>query len=156
MNVARVSRLALFALVTVLPVACGRNREDRPASPDGGVRHTALPTQVAIAAADACRYVGQTGTVCGVVVSGRFAARSKGRPTFLNLDQPWPNHVFTVVIWQRDRAKFPASPEAYYRDRRICVTGRIVEYRGRAQIVVTAPAQVVMSEIVETIPAGGR
>src|SRR6516165_3206134 len=58
------------------------------------------------AAEDAASHVGEIGTVCGLVVSSKFAIRSKGQLTFLNLDRPHPDHVFTVVIWGKDRPKF--------------------------------------------------
>ena len=58
----------------------------------------------------------------------------------------YPNQILTVVIWGRDRAKFPDSPEAYYRDRKICVTGRITGYRGKAEIIVEDPLQIAASE----------
>jgi hypothetical protein len=35
---------------------------------------------------------------------------SKGHPTFLNLDEPNPKEVFTILIWGSDRAKF-GTPE---------------------------------------------
>ncbi len=39
-------------------------------------------------AAEAKDRVGETATVCGSVVSTRYAASTKGQPTFLNLDKP--------------------------------------------------------------------
>jgi hypothetical protein len=52
-----------------------------------------------ISPADAIHFVGQVVTVCGHVASARYASDSKGQPTFLNLDKPYPNHVFTAVNW---------------------------------------------------------
>jgi len=63
-------------------------------------------------------------TVCGVVASARYASQSSGQPTFLNLDEPYPRQVFTIVIWGSARASFPEPPEQAYSDKRICVTGR--------------------------------
>lgn len=170
MTLARFSRITVTLVAAGLLVAYATKRENRTVDPVGGVglpreqqraasretRLAALPTQIAIAPEDAANCVGQTRTVCGTVVSSRYLARGKGWPTFLNLDRSYPNQVFTVVIWGRDRGKFPDSPEAYYRDRKICVTGRIVAYRGRAQIVVTAPAQIVIPAVAETMPITGR
>jgi len=48
---------------------------------------------------EASGHVGENATVCGVVASGKFADRSKGQPTFLNLDKAHPNQVFTAVIF---------------------------------------------------------
>jgi hypothetical protein len=68
-------------------------------------------------------------TVRGTVVSARYASWSKGEPTSLNLDEPYPRHVFAIVIWGSDRSKF-GQPERDYLEKAICVTGKITEYRG--------------------------
>lgn len=86
------------------------------------------------------KHVGERATVCGKVVSPRYSRRSRGQPTFLNLDKPYPNQIFTILIWGRDRAKF-GIPEKRYRDKRVCVTGEITSYRGVPEIVVSDPAQ---------------
>jgi hypothetical protein len=39
-----------------------------------------------ITAAEAKDHIGETRTVCGKVASTHFASKSKGEPTFLNLD----------------------------------------------------------------------
>jgi DNA/RNA endonuclease YhcR with UshA esterase domain len=90
---------------------------------------------------EAKAHIGEPATVCGTVVSSRFAASTKGQPTFLNLDKPYPSHVFTVLIWGESRSKF-GSPETEYKDKRVCVTGTITEYRGVPEIVVDDPKQI--------------
>jgi hypothetical protein len=69
-----------------------------------------------LSAAEAKNHIGEKGTGCGKVVSTRYANRSKGQPTFLNLDKPYPNQIFTIVIWGSDREKF-GNAEARYADR---------------------------------------
>jgi hypothetical protein len=44
-------------------------------------------------------------------VDGRYAERTRGRPTFLNLDKPYPEQVFTILIWGESRAKFGAPEQ---------------------------------------------
>jgi micrococcal nuclease len=95
-----------------------------------------------LSAAEADRHIGEEATICGTVVSGTYAARSRGRPTFLNLDHPYPDHVFTIVIWGESRSNFPEPPETAYEGKTICVTGRIGQYRGKPQIVVTEPGAI--------------
>jgi DNA/RNA endonuclease YhcR with UshA esterase domain len=95
-----------------------------------------------LTAADAKDHIGQVATVCGNVVSTRYAASSKGQPTFLNLDKPYPNQIFTVVIWGSNRSKF-RRPEEDYKGQRICVTGKIAEYRGTSEIVADDPTKIV-------------
>jgi DNA/RNA endonuclease YhcR with UshA esterase domain len=93
---------------------------------------------------DAHKYIGMEKTVCGTVASATYAVRTKGRPTFLNLDQPYPNQIFTVLIWGSDRNKFQNPPESSFRGKRICVTGMIEEFRGKAEIIVRSPDQIIL------------
>ncbi len=97
--------------------------------------------QKKLTAVEAKEHFGETATVCGEVVSTRYAASTKGQPTFLNLDKPYPNQIFTVVIWGRNRSKF-GRPEVEYNQKRICVTGKIGEYRGVPEIVADDPKQI--------------
>lgn len=98
-------------------------------------------SQKKLSATEAKDHIGETATVCGNVVSTRYAASTKGQPTFLNLDKPYPNQIFTVVIWGSNRSKFGA-PESDYRGKRICAAGKITEYRGIPQVVADDPAQI--------------
>lgn len=91
---------------------------------------------------EAVAHIGENGTVCGEVASATFAGQSGGQPTFLNLDRPYPNHIFTVVIWEQNRPKFQTPPEHLYRGKQICVRGLISTYRGVPQIVVDDPSQI--------------
>jgi hypothetical protein len=95
-----------------------------------------------ITARQAKDHIGETQTVCGKAVSTRYAAGSKGQPTFLNLDEPYPKEIFTILIWGDDRSKF-GTPETEYRDKNVCVTGKITSYRGTPEIVATEPSQIV-------------
>jgi hypothetical protein len=105
----------------------------------------AAQTSIAIAADlltahQAAEYVGETATVCGVVVSANYATKSKGQPTFLNFDQAYPNQIFTVVILGSDRPKF-GTPERSFLGKRVCATGEILQYRGKPEIIATSPDQ---------------
>ena len=91
---------------------------------------------------DAINHIGQQGTVCGNVASTHYASRSKGQPTFINLNRPYPNQIFTVLIWGSDRSRFPGAPEDYYRSKRICVSGKIQQYRGTPEIIVKSANQI--------------
>jgi DNA/RNA endonuclease YhcR with UshA esterase domain len=91
-------------------------------------------------ASEARTHVGETATICGEVVSTRFAASAKGHPTFLNLEKPYPGQIFTIVIWGEDRSKF-GTPEKTYRGKHLCVTGRIRDYRGMPEVIATERGQ---------------
>jgi DNA/RNA endonuclease YhcR with UshA esterase domain len=96
-----------------------------------------------LAAQDAAGHIGEVATVCGTVASANFANRSKGQPTYLNLDRPYPNQVFTILIWGSDRPKF-GTPETTLMGKRVCAAGAIKEYRGKPEIVATDPRQLTM------------
>ena len=97
--------------------------------------------QKKLTASEAKEHFGETATVCGEVVSTRFADSMKGQPTFLNLDKPYPNQVFTIVVWGNNRSKFGA-PESDYKGKRICITGKITAYAGLPEIVADEPKQI--------------
>lgn len=94
-----------------------------------------------ITASEAKNHVGEKTTVCGKVVSSHFASGSKGQPTFLNLDEPYPKEIFTILIWGSDRPKF-GKPEDTYRNKDVCVSGKITSHNGRPEIVATEPSQI--------------
>lgn len=94
-----------------------------------------------LATSEAKDHIGELATVCGKVASTRYASGTRGKPTFLNLDKPYPNPIFTVLIWGTSRDKF-GVPEEKYRDKQICVTGKITEYRGAPGIVLADPENV--------------
>ncbi len=98
-------------------------------------------TAASITGPEAKKHIGVESTVCGVVASTRYLETSASRMTFLNFDRPNPNQTFTVVIFGEHREKF-GRPEVRYKDRQICVTGRIAEFRGTPQIVATDPSQI--------------
>ncbi len=98
-----------------------------------------LPTYEAEAAAE---HVGESAIVCGKVASSAYVPRLSDKPTFLNLENPYPNELLTVVIWEGSRAKFTYPPEVRFRAARICVAGLIEEYRGTPKIEVTDPGQI--------------
>jgi len=85
-------------------------------------------------------HIGETATVCGTVTSGRYAERTRGKPTFLDIDKRYPDNPFMVLIWGEDRDKI-GPPEKDLVDKRICVSGRIQQYHGKPEIIGTAPTQ---------------
>jgi hypothetical protein len=91
--------------------------------------------------AEAAKHVGENATVCGVVAGVRTATSSKGSPTFVNLGKPYPNQVFTILIWRDDLKKFSPAPSSWD-GKRICATGTITLYRNVPEIVARDSGQV--------------
>jgi micrococcal nuclease len=109
------------------------------------IGHAEPAATTTLTATEAIEHVGEHATVCGQVANTKYASNSRGQPTFINIDRPYPNHVFTIVIWGSDRPAF-GRPEGDYEDKRVCVTGRIGTYRGKAQIVATTPSQITIQK----------
>jgi opacity protein-like surface antigen len=91
---------------------------------------------------DAINHIGQQATVCGNVVGTHYSSRTKGQPTFLNFNKPYPHHIFTALIWGSDRSKFHKSSETYYKNKKICVSGLIEQYKGIPEIIARYPSQI--------------
>jgi hypothetical protein len=87
--------------------------------------------QVRITPEEALSHVGESVTVCGMVAGARYAAKSKGAPTFVNLGKPYPEHVFTAIIWGRQRSQFPYKPEEL-QGRHVCIIGTVTVRKGIA------------------------
>lgn len=90
---------------------------------------------------DAKNHLGERATVCGIVASAKYAVRSRGKPTFLNLGKPYPNQIFTAVVWGDDRSKF-SYPSESLDGSSICVSGSIRSYHGTPEIIVRYPADI--------------
>ncbi|MBL7222828.1 MAG: hypothetical protein ISS72_03150 [Candidatus Brocadiae bacterium] len=86
---------------------------------------------------DAAKHVGEYSTVEGTIVG----SYNSGKACFLNFASDW-RHTFTAVIFARRFAAFPERPEEHYRGRRVRVTGLVVEYRGKPEIVLDSPDQI--------------
>jgi hypothetical protein len=104
-------------------------------------------TAQTIAAADAKNHIGEQATVCGKVASERTATSSKGEPTFINLDSAYPNQVFTILVWGDDRKSVGELPHV---GTQACVTGKIQDHKGVAEIVVRSSNQLRLSVLAPT------
>jgi hypothetical protein len=94
---------------------------------------------------EASKHVGEKATVCGKVAGSHKATNSKGTPTFINLDEPYPHQLFTILIWGDDFNKFTPSPSTWD-GKHVCATGTIGSYRGVPEIVAKDAAQIALSE----------
>lgn len=86
--------------------------------------------QPSLTTAQAAQHVGENRTVCGQIVNTHIASSSHGSPTFVDIDQPWPNQVFDLVIWGDKKADVGNFPKAG----KICASGKITLYKGHPEI----------------------
>ncbi|HVR07215.1 MAG TPA: CHAT domain-containing protein [Thermoanaerobaculia bacterium] len=121
----------------VLGLAAGFAREHLHWAARAGTETERLQAEVAR------QHVNEDARVCGFVAQTRYAEASNGQPTFLDFGRPYPDEVFSAVIWggAPERAKYQEPPEVLYVRRNVCVTGRIELFEDKPQIVVRNPAQ---------------
>jgi hypothetical protein len=94
--------------------------------------------QKLIAAKDAAKHTGKKVTVCDEVYNTKLEKRT----TFLYLGGDYPNQLLTIMIKSTDISKFKGYPEVDFKGKEICVTGVIVNDKGKPQIVVSRPKQI--------------
>jgi micrococcal nuclease len=85
----------------------------------------------------AAKYVGEYVTVEGTIVE----TRNTGKACFLNFHPDW-RHTFSAVIFARQFAAFPPSPEDHYRGRTVRLTGVVRDYQGRPEMILDSPEQI--------------
>jgi len=93
-----------------------------------------------IPSAQAKDHIGETAAVCGRIADARYQENGS-HVTFLNFDGPYPDHTFTAFLPAENRAKL-GTPEKDHNGREICVSGKIQEYHGKPEIVLTDPQQI--------------
>ena len=103
---------------------------------------TRVLAQDTITTQDATKFIGQEKTVCGTVGSTHYAPKREGQPTFIDFEKPFPNHIFTALIWGSERDKFETPPETLYSGKELCVAGIIESYEERPAIIVKDPRQI--------------
>jgi hypothetical protein len=83
-------------------------------------------------------YIGKPDTVkvCGKIYSARFLDRAERKPTLLNVGGFYPAQKLTVVIFEEDRKNFPPKPEEYFSNAQVCISGVVIDYSGKPEIVV--------------------
>jgi DNA/RNA endonuclease YhcR with UshA esterase domain len=117
-------------LVTLLGLFCG-------AAP-GQEAKTNPP--VRIQAADAKANIGTNAIVTGKIVDVHFSEKVVS----LNFEKPFPKQLFTAVIFATKTNLFPALDKL--KDKTVEVSGKIVEYRDRPEIIVNSTNQLKVVE----------
>ena len=88
---------------------------------------------VKISATEAKEHVNADAIVTGKIVEVNKTARV----IHLNFEKPYPNTPFEAVIFSTSTNLFPEVDKL--KDKTVRVSGKITEYRGRTEIVLTAP-----------------
>lgn len=87
-------------------------------------------------------FIGKDACVCGKVVSTKYNENGKTNPTYINLDKKYPDQVFTLMIFGKDRENFSYKPEEFLQGKTICIKGKVAEYKGTPQIIANKEKQI--------------
>lgn len=89
---------------------------------------------------EAYNNVGNKVTVCTRV----FSIRATPAITQISAGDKYPNNPLTIIIFSKNYYKFKPAPEELYKDRNICVKGTIELYKGKPQIIVEDPDDIII------------
>ena len=106
----------------------------------------AAKAQQEIKIEDLDKHVGDSVTVCTKIYGGIFLDHSKGTPTLLNAGGVYPNAPLTIIIGAEVREKFKEVPEVFFKDKDVCITGKIILYKEKPEIIIYDEKQIVVKE----------
>lgn len=107
--------------------------------------YSASFAQTEIKLEDAAKHVGDSVKICAKIYGGIFLEQAKGTPTFLNVGGSYPNNPLTIVIWADTRKTLEQKPEEFYKDKTVCIFGKISLYKDKPQIVLYNKNQLVLN-----------
>jgi hypothetical protein len=96
--------------------------------------------QTTIAVKDAAKHIGENVTICDKIYGGKFL--NGAGLTLLDMGGAHPNEVLTLLIKGDDRKKFKDAPEDAFKGKSVCVTGTLVDYKGKPEIIITEATQI--------------
>jgi len=95
--------------------------------------------QTKISALEASKHIGDTVLVIDKVYGSKVFENGT---TLLNMGGDFPNHLLTLMIRADDKSKFTYQLDKQLQGKYILVTGKIVDYKGKPEIVITDPKQI--------------
>ncbi|HWC55162.1 MAG TPA: hypothetical protein VG676_16370 [Chitinophagaceae bacterium] len=92
------------------------------------------------------KHTGDSVTVCTKIFGGIYLERSKGAPTLLDAGGKYPDAPLTILIWGDTRKQFKEAPDFFYKNKDVCITGRIKLYKGKPEIEIYDEKQIKIGE----------
>jgi S1/P1 Nuclease len=89
---------------------------------------------------DVIKNIGKKVTVCEAV----YFIKSSTSITQINLGGKYPNCPLTIVIFEKNYKNFSGIIEDLYKNKNICVKGKIEDYKGRSQIIIEKPEDITL------------
>jgi DNA/RNA endonuclease YhcR with UshA esterase domain len=96
--------------------------------------------QTKITAKDASKHLNENVMVCDQIFGGKYL--SGAGITLIDVGGSHPSELLTLVIKGEDRKKFSSAPEDTFKGKKVCITGQIIDYKGKPEIMITDPEQI--------------
>ena len=94
--------------------------------------------QSIIPAKNTAKYFGHKIKVCDKV----YGSSHTSDGTLLYLGEEQPKQLLTIIIKASNLAKFKGHPDIDFKGKDICVTGVVINDKGKPEIIVTEPKQI--------------
>ena len=94
-------------------------------------------SQAKITAKEASKHLNEKVMVCDQVYGGKYLDHAN--LTLIDVGGSHPNELLTVVIKGDDRKKFTSAPEELFKGKKVCITGQLIDYKGKPEIIVSGP-----------------
>jgi hypothetical protein len=98
--------------------------------------------QTEIKIEDVKNHIGDSVKLMAKIYGGKYLESAQGTPTFLNVGDRYPDAPLTLVIWGDTRKKFTTTPETIYTGKNVTITGKLILYKNRPEIIITDPNQI--------------
>lgn len=93
----------------------------------------------------AAERIGEEVMVKGKIVTTFYAEFSKGKPTFLNLEKPFPNNPIVIIIFEEQLEQLHINAKDY-RDKMVLVKGIVKQYKDEAKPYKYKPSITIYSK----------
>src|SRR5690554_1881306 len=93
-----------------------------------------LFSQKQISIDEVSSHIGKKVKICDKIY-GSYNVKSNGM-TLLNVGNPYPDHLLTLVIFEKDLKQFSYVPAEFLQDKLFCANGKLILYKGKPEIVL--------------------
>jgi hypothetical protein len=97
-------------------------------------------SQTTITAKEAAKHLNEKVVVCDQIYGGKFLSSSS--LTLIDVGGSHPNELLTLIIKGDNRKKFKTAPEEDLKGKKVCITGQVIDYKGKPEIEITDPEQI--------------
>lgn len=86
-------------------------------------------------------HMGKNVKICDMIY-GSYITKGNSPVTLLNVGEDFPDNPITFVVYAKDRKNFSYDPAEFLVDKTVCAIGKLVEFKGKPQIVLNSEKNV--------------